>query len=172
MRYFITLFIFALLGFSGPAQNVNKNIRFVPESEVPAPVLENQKMFFPGSFVTAWQLHQLDQLDRQNRVRYHAKYEKDGRPGYTATYLPSGLLVFNSKFITKENIPQEVLTEIDRQAADFEVKETNLITVYNPKRQFFMIKLLHGPQSQYLFFNSNGQKVEKENLPVGLWAVL
>jgi len=147
------------------AQDVNDNTRFVPQSEVPQLVLDRQHALFPSNFVSEWQVQEMDGMQNARNIRYIAKFEEDGRPGFSASYLPNGILIFNSEFMPSEIIPAEVRLKVTSDYKDYSVHAAEFITFYNPKREIYLIKLLDEYRMKYAFYNTIGNEIPKEDLP-------
>lgn len=165
MRNIFTLLISILISIGIYAQDVNDNVRYIPESQVPQSVLDRQGELFPTNFVSEWQVQEMDGMQDAQNIRYIAKFEEDGRPGFSASYLPNGILIFNSEFMPSEIIPSEVRLKVDKDYKDYTIRHADFITFYNPKREIYMVKLLDDINVQYVFYNTAGNKIPKESLP-------
>jgi hypothetical protein len=165
MRNIFTLLISILISIGIYAQDVNDNVRYIPESQVPQSVLDRQGELFPTNFVSEWQVQEMDGMQDTQNIRYIAKFEEDGRPGFSASYLPNGILIFNSEFMPSEIIPSEVRLKVDKDYKDYTIRHADFITFYNPKREIYMVKLLDDINVQYAFYNTAGNKIPKESLP-------
>ncbi len=166
MRNIFTLLLSILFIAFTYAQDVNDNVRFIPQSEVPKAVLERQEALFPTNFISEWQVQEIDGMQNASNIRYIAKFEEDGRPGFSASYLPNGMLIFNSEFTPSEIIPSSVRLKVTSDYKDYTVHATEFITFYNPKREIYMIKLLDEYRMRYAFYNTIGNEIHKEELPV------
>ena len=165
MRNIFTLLISILISIGIYAQDVNNNVRYIPESHVPQSVLDRQGELFPTNFVSEWQVQEMDGMQDAQNIRYIAKFEEDGRPGFSASYLPNGILIINSEFMSSEIIPSEVRLKVDKDYKDYTIRHADFITFYNPKREIYMVKLLDDINVQYAFYNTAGNKIPKESLP-------
>jgi len=165
MRNITTLLLCIIFTTVFYSQDVNDNIRFVSQSQVPQPVVDRQKSLFPTNFVSEWEVQQMDGMQDAHTLRYIAKFEEDGRPGFSASYLPNGILIFNSEFMPSEIIPAEVRLKIDRDYPDYKIHNAEFITFYNPKREIYKVKLLREINLQYKFFNTAGNEIPVESLP-------
>ena len=165
MRNIFMLLISILISIGIYAQDVNDNVRYIPESQVPQSVLDRQGELFPTNFVSEWQVQDMDGMQDAQNICYIAKFEEDGRPGFSASYLPNGILIFNSEFMPSEIIPSEVRLKVDKDYKDYTIRHADFITFYNPKREIYMVKLLDDINVQYAFYNTAGNKIPKESLP-------
>ncbi len=165
MKTTLTLLLSILFIAFTYAQDVNDNVRFIPQSEVPKVVLERQETLFPTNFISEWQVQEIDGMQNSSNIRYIAKFEEDGRPGFSASYLPNGELIFNSEFTPSEILPTSIRLKINGDYKDYALHAAEFITFYNPKREIYMVKLLDGTRMQYAFYNTIGNKIEKDNLP-------
>ncbi|QQX75920.1 MULTISPECIES: hypothetical protein [Aequorivita] len=165
MRNIFSLLISILISIGIYAQDVNDNVRYIPESQVPPPVLDRQGELFPTNFVSEWQVQEMDGMQDAQNIRYIAKFEEDGRPGFSASYLPNGILIFNSEFMPSEIIPAKVRLKVEGDYKDYTIRHADFITFYNPKREIYMIKLLDDINVRYAFYNTAGNKIPKDSLP-------
>ncbi|MDN3724022.1 hypothetical protein QRD02_06480 [Aequorivita sp. SDUM287046] len=172
MRKIYTLLLFLLFSAVLPAQNVKNNTQFIPQSEVPLPVLERQKSVFPTNFVSEWQVQKINEMQDAPNLRYIAKFEEDGRPGFSASYFPDGLLLYHSEFIPGEIIPAPVRLKIEENYKDFTIHNSEFISLYYPQREIYLVKLMDDMQMQYVFYDTNGNEIDKNNLPVELLFLL
>ncbi len=147
------------------SQDVNDNVRFIPQSQVPKVVVDHQNNLFPTNFVSEWQVQEIDGMQNASNIRYIAKFEEDGRPGFSASYLPNGMLIFNSEFTPSEIIPTSVRLKVTSDYKDYDVHAAEFITFYNPKREIYLVKLLDDYQMKYAFYNTIGNEIPKEDLP-------
>lgn len=166
MRIIYTLLL--LCGFtlsSAFSQVVNSNTHFISESEVPKPVIQIQKELFPTNFVSEWNVQKFDKMQDASNIRYIANFKEDGRSGFSASYLPEGLLLFKTEFIPNEILSEEIKVELQKEYKGFTVESANFITLYNPKREVYMIRLLHNAEMQYAFYDTEGNSIQRDNLP-------
>ena len=166
MRNIFTLLLSIIFTTVVTSQDVNDNIRFIPQSQVPQHVLDRQETLFPTNFVSEWRVQEMDGMQDAPNLRYIAKFEDDGRPGFSASYLPSGVLIFNSEFMPSEIIPAKVRLKIDKDYKDYSIRHAEFITFYNPKREIYMVKLLKDIGVQYVFYNTAGNEIPKDSLPL------
>ena len=165
MRKIFTLLLSIIFTTFVNSQDVNDNVRFIPQSQVPQSVLDRQEELFPTNFISEWQVQEMDGMQDAQNIRYIAKFEEDGRPGFSASYLPNGILIFNSEFMPSEIIPAEVRLKVDSDYKDYTIRHADFITFYNPKREIYMIKLLDDINVRYAFYNTAGNKIPKDSLP-------
>ncbi|MAP80926.1 MAG: hypothetical protein CL526_07535 [Aequorivita sp.] len=165
MRKIFTI-VFSLF-FTGVTlgQDVNDTTRFIPESEVPKVILNQQDILYPSNFVSEWEVQELDGMHDAPNILYFAKFEEDGRPGFSAAYLPNGTLVFHSEFTPAEIIPSTVRLKVDQDYKDFEIHSAKFISLYNPERELYLVKLLAGNQMKFVFYNTVGNEIDKIELP-------
>lgn len=165
MRNIFTLLlsiIFTTVVFS---QDVTGDTHFVPQSQVPKAVLDRQKSLFPTNYISEWQVQETNGMQDAQNLRYIAKFEEDGRPGFSASYLPNGILIFNSEFMPSEIIPAEIRLKINKDYKDYTIRHADFITFYNPKREIYKVKLLREINVQYAFYNTAGNEIPQESLP-------
>ena len=165
MRKITILLLSFLISTITYSQDVNNNVRYIPESQVPQSVLDRQGELFPTNFVSEWQVQEMDGMQDAQNIGYIAKFEEDGRPGFSASHLPNGILIFNSEFMPSEIIPAEVRLKVDKDYKDYTIRHADFITFYNPKREIYMIKLLDDINVMYAFYNTAGNEIPKDSLP-------
>ena len=163
MRKIITLFLlFGLTTLNSVAQSTTQPIS---ENEVPQQVLDNQLQLFPNSFVDGWEIQQGFEATEDNTIRYISKFHKSGRPGFTASYLPNGLLIFQSAFMTTDNIPETVRLKLQANFNKFDIMSANFISLFNPKREIYQVKIRDDARAQYIYYDINGKLIEENALP-------
>lgn len=168
MRKFFTLLSFIAFSAITYAQELSNNVHFIPQADVPRLVLERQQDLFPTNYVSQWQVQEIDALQDGSNIRYIAQFEEDGRPGFSASYLPNGMLVFRSEFFPSEIIPAPIRLKIDETYKDYTIQNAHFITPYSPKREIYLVKLLDGLQMQYVFYDTIGNQIDKNDLPAEL----
>lgn len=167
MRIIFSLFL--LCGLNAHfafSQNLNHNIHGISQSEVPKPIIKQQEKLFTTNFISKWQVQEIDGMEDAPNMRYIANFEEDGRPGFSASYLPNGLLLFTNEFMPKEIIPDEVKLKTKQDYKDFTIQSADFITFYNPEREIYMVQLLLDNGMQYAFYDTAGNEIDKNNLPV------
>ncbi len=173
MRTIFTLLL--VIYFTHPpiySQNIKGRLQFVPESEVPITVVSQQERLFPTNYVYEWQVQEMDRMQNAPTLRYIAIFEEDGRPGFSASYLPDGFLIFNSEFMPSENILSVVRLKINRNYKDYTIHAAEFVTLHNPKREIYLIKLLENTRQQHVFFDTLGNEIGKQSLPVEVLLLL
>ncbi len=165
MRTNIT-FLLLFLVFSLPlmAQQPDAHLQYIPESEVPSIVVENQRTLFPTKIVSQWQVESRSRFDDKG-IRYVANFEVDGKTGFSASYLEDGLLLFTREIISKEIIPESIRLQVKQEFPKFELQVSDLIAIPSPPTEIYMIKLRDHNLLQTAFFDVTGVKIEKKNLP-------
>lgn len=166
MRNIFTLLFSIFLTTIVYPQAVNDNISFISQSKVPPVVLERQETLFPTNFVSEWQVQEIDGMQDAQNIRYIAKFEEDGRPGFSASYLPNGVLNFNTEFMPNEILPSEIRLKVDKDFKEFTIQSADFMTFYHPKREIYMVKLLRNIGIQYAFYNTAGNEIPKDALPM------
>ncbi len=165
MRTIFTLLLGLCTILSSFAQDVNDRVRFIPQSQVPAAVIERQAELFPTNYVSEWQVQEMNGMQNAKNIRYIAKFEEDGRPGFSASYLLDGTMIFNSEFMPSEIIPAEIRLKVESEFKNFTIHNGQFITFYNPKREIYLLKLLNDINVQYAFYNTAGNKIPEDSLP-------
>ncbi|WP_026450102.1 hypothetical protein [Aequorivita capsosiphonis] len=164
MKY-ITSFVLSIFLISiSHSQVITDNVRDVSEREVPRAVKENQKSFFPLKFNTNWQAISISEVIDPKSLRYVAKFEDGDRSGFTASYLPSGLLIFNSEFMPAKIIPLDIRLDIAKEFEKFSIESAVFITFYKPNRKIYMVKLLRDTGFFYVYYNADGIKLPETTI--------
>lgn len=162
---FTLLLVLTLNLFSVYAQDVNTSKHFISESKVPQAVIMKQSELFPTNFVTEWEVQELNEMQDAPDIRYIANFEEDNRSGFSASYLPGGLLIFYTEFMPAEIIPSEVRLKVVSEYQDFIIQSADFISFYNPEREIYLVKLLNGALLQYAFYDTVGNEIPQANLP-------
>ncbi len=165
MRTIFTLMLGIFTFISTVGQDVNDEVRFIPQSQVPPAVIDRQQELFPTNYISEWQVQEMNGMQDAQHIRYIAKFEEDGRPGFSASYLLDGTLIFNSEFMPSEIIPAEIRLKINSEFKDYSIHNGQFITFYNPKREIYLLKLLNDINVQYAFYNTSGNKIPEDSLP-------
>tara|TARA_R100001369_G_scaffold54031_2_gene80888 strand:+ start:478 stop:1002 length:525 start_codon:yes stop_codon:yes gene_type:complete len=163
-----TLLIILLLFFPlfTKAQDVNLSQPTIAESEVPQAVLTNQDTLFPGGFISEWQLQKGFDAADDKAVRYISKFEEDGNPGSSASYLTDGTLIFHSEYMEAGTIPETVRLKLQFDYKDFDVKYADFITVYFPEREIYRVHLRKDTSVKHAFYDINGNEIPEKALPI------
>lgn len=166
MRPFLTLVVFLILVPTiGWAQDVEIVRPTIPESEVPQVVLDNHSYFFPTAFIKEWQKQEGFDANEEEAVRYISRFERNGKPGFSASFLPTGELIFQSQFMPPETIPETVLLKLQYDFRDYEIDHANFLTVYSPKREIYEVRVRDRALVKQAYYDINGVRVEKNTLP-------
>lgn len=163
----ITLLIVFLSVFSVHSQEVSKNIQIISEEDVPFQVLELQQELYPFNLVSEWQLHRESRNMDSAPLRYIGTIATDGNSKSSASYSENGLLLFMSE-ITPLTIPQEIDLDIKKKHPDFKIQTAELVTLAHPKKEIYWINLINEGMLQYVFYDSYGNEIEKQDLPLEL----
>lgn len=172
MRITITLFILLCFFLPSFGQEISKNIELIAEADVPFEILERQHQLFPFTLVSKWQVQKKDRGADSPNLRFIGMIEKDGNSNLSASYLPNGVLLFTSESILSETIPDNILLDIKKENPKFKIKASDLITLTLPKKEIYLVKLLDNNLLQYVFYDTSGKEMEKNNLPVELMMLL
>jgi hypothetical protein len=166
MKYLYTFFCAALISFFGWAQDIPIERPTIPEAEVPQAVLDNQIYFFPNAIVTEWQKQEGFDANEEDAVRYISSFRRDGRAGFSASYLPTGELIFQSQYMPPENIPETVRLKVQYDYKDYEVDHANFLTVYSPKREIYEVRVRDRALVRQAYYDVNGVRIDENTLPV------
>ncbi|MCH2490756.1 MAG: hypothetical protein MK211_11460 [Flavobacteriales bacterium] len=169
MRTIITSIIFFLsctVGING--QIADRTQSTIPESEVPEAVFMNQQELFPDGFITEWQLQRDFDMADSDAVRYIAKFTEASNPGFSASYLPTGELIFYSQFMQAVELPETIQLRTRSDFGDFQIDSANFITVFNPKREIYRIRLRDNNRLKHAYYTINAAPIAEESLPLEL----
>jgi hypothetical protein len=158
----ISLFTFSLV----QAQETPTESNPIPSAEVPELVRKSQETNFPYGYVREWSIDRGLTAGDDAPVRYMATFsETGGTRNHSATYLPNGMLFYHSAFLQPNNIPSEILMQTRTDFDSYEVEHVNLITMYNPKRQIYRVKVRDQALVQMAYYTIDGVKIPKKDLP-------
>lgn len=164
----ITLLIVFLSVFSVHSQEVSKNIQIISEEDVPFQVLELQQELYPFNLVSEWQLHRESRNMDSAPLRYIGTIATDGNSKSSASYSENGLLLFMSEIIPPMTIPQDIDLDIKKKHPKFKIQTAELVTLVLLKKEIYWINLINAGMLQYVFYDSYGNEIEKQDLPLEL----
>jgi hypothetical protein len=164
----VTLFLYT----SVLAQYSNIKRTILTTDEVPKEVqLSHQRQFNDG-FVTGWKLHKRN-VERPGDVEhYMAAFKKQGRLGNYAYYTQTGELLAYSLFVDGKDLPGNIREYCLRNFNTSSVKSAELIDLENPQRFIYRVRLNAGGSLNYLYFDSNGNKIDKFKLPAEIFVFI
>ena len=148
------------------AQESTFEHEYIAEAEVPALVKQSQQLNFPNGFVTDWFIERGLTAGDDAPVHYRSKFSEDGgNDTHAATYLPNGMLFFHSEFLQANNIPSDILIRSRAEYDAFEIQHADFITLFNPKREIYRVKLRDQALVQMAYYTIDGMPIEKNELP-------
>lgn len=129
-------------------------------------VLKSQESNFPEGYVTAWSIERGLTAGNDEPIRYISAFsETGGTRNHFATYLPNGMLFYHSEFLQPDNIPSPILMKTRAEFDMFEVEHADFITLYNPKRELYRVKVRDHALVKMAYFTVDGIKIPQQNLP-------
>ncbi len=138
----------------------------ISTTEVPEPVQTSQEANFPNGFVKSWSVNRGLTAGDDVPIRYTATYSNSGETtSDMATYLPNGMLFHTSKFMQPDLIPSKITLKTRSEFRDFEIEHADLITMYNPKREIYRVKIRDQARVQMVYYTIDGIQIPKKNLP-------
>ncbi|RDK87296.1 hypothetical protein [Marinirhabdus gelatinilytica] len=162
----ITLLVFTLFSISCFSQDLPRETSAISTNEVPQNVRDSQELNFPNSYVREWHVDRGLTATDSVPERYMSKFSFDGgTSNQFATYLPNGMLFFHSKFLQDDEIPSNILMKTRAEYDKFEIQHADFITLYNPKRQLYKVKLRDQTRIQNAYYTVDAISIPKKNLP-------
>ncbi len=155
------LFVFTINAQETPLEN-----NLIPTEEVPEIVRQSQEKNFPLAYVREWSIDRGLTAGDDEPVRYMSTFsETGGTRNNAATYLPNGMLFYHSVFFEPNNIPSNIILKTRAEFDDFEVEHADFITLYNPKREIYRVKLRDQARVRMSYYTVDGIKIPKKDLP-------
>mgnify|MGYP003640337069 FL=1 len=75
------------------------------------------------------------------------------------------MLFFHSEFLDPDNVPSEILLKTRSEFDDSEVEHVHFITMFNPKREIYRVKVRDQALVEMVYYTVNGVKIPKNELP-------
>ncbi len=161
---YITIGLF-LLSHVAIAQYSNINRENIDTNDVPENVAQAQKEQFRNGFVTNWKVHKKDKKVQNDTPYYMATFKKQGRLGNYAYYSEEGDLLAYSLFVDSFDLPENIQEYCFRNYNQTKIKAAELIDLENPQQFIYRVRLNAEGLLTYLYFDTNGNPVDKFNLP-------
>ena len=168
----LTFVIVFLCPISTHAQYHSIKRTVIQESEVPLSVIDAQRKQFYDGFVTEWQLHQKDDSWENDLTHYMATFKKDGRFGNYAYYSPQGELYAYSLLVNPFDLGESIQELSQKSYEGSRIKSAELIDIENPQVQIYRIRMNNEGQLNYLYFDINGNPIDKNRLPMKIFTFI
>lgn len=165
MRSF--MFLTALLAILPGAFCQYSNIIRVEinEAAVPELVQQAQQWQFPDGFVTGWKYHTLQEDIEGDTTYYMATFKRAGRTGNYSYFSTDGTLLAYSLYVSSADLPASIQENASRKLEGSVIKSAELLDLENPKRQLYRVRLNNDGLLKYVYFDMNGNALEKRDLP-------
>jgi hypothetical protein len=137
----------------------------INEAAVPETVQQAQQWQFPDGFVTGWKYHSLQQDIEDDTTYYMASFKRGGRPGNYAYFSADGTLLAYSLYVSSDDLPAGIQENAGRKLNGSVIKSAELIDLENPKRQLYRVRLNSDGLLKYIYFDMNGNLLERATLP-------
>lgn len=134
-------------------------------TEVPELVTTAQRTKFNDGFVTNWKVHKESHKVENDTQYYMATFKKQGRLGNYAYYTEQGDLLAYSLFIDSFEVSANIREYCFRNHDNAKIKAAELIHLENPQRLIYRVRLNADGQLTYLYFDTNGNPIDKLKLP-------
>jgi hypothetical protein len=144
----------------------------IKEAEVPTAVRNAQRKQFYDGFVTEWQIHEKDDSWENDLTHYMATFKKDGRFGNYAYYSPQGVLFAYSLFVNPFDLPESIQELSQASYEGSRIKSAELIDLEDPKLFIYRIRMNNEGQLNYLYFDINGNRFDKNRLPLKIFTFI
>lgn len=138
----------------------------IPNAEVPELIRKSQETNFPNGYVREWSIDRGLTAGDDEPVRYMSTFsETGGTRNMYATYLPNGMLFYQSQFLEPNNIPSNIVLQTRAEFDSYEIEYADFITLYNPKREIYRVKVRDQALVQVAYYTVDGIKIRKQDLP-------
>ena len=163
----ITLVLLCLLvSFMTNAQEASFENDSILDTEIPELVVRSQETNFPYGFVRAWDIDRSTITGSNEPLRYRSTFsETGGTKNHYATYLPNGMLFYHSEFLEPNNIPSNIVLQTNAEYDNYKIESADFITMYNPKREIYRVKVRDQALVQMAYFTVDGVQIPKKDLP-------
>jgi len=168
----ITLFLAVFSVSFSWAQYHSISRTVIQESEVPLAVIDSQRTQFYDGFVTEWQIHQKDDSWENDLTHYMATFKKDGRFGNYAYYSPEGTLYAYSLFVNPYDLGESIQELSQKSFEGSRIKSAELIDIEDPQVKIYRIRMNNEGQLNYLYFDINGNPIDKNRLPIKIFTFI
>tara|TARA_A100000171_G_scaffold53051_1_gene75887 strand:- start:1809 stop:2333 length:525 start_codon:yes stop_codon:yes gene_type:complete len=163
----ITLLLLSLFVFiTSPAQDASFENDSILDTEIPELVIKSQETNFPYGYVREWSIDRSKIAGSDEPLRYRSTFsETGGTNNHYATYLPNGMLFYHSQFLEPNNIPSNIVLQTNAQFDNYTIENADLITMYNPERKIYRVKVRDQALVQMAYFTVDGVQIPKKDLP-------
>jgi len=134
-------------------------------NEVPEVVTDAQKKQFRTGFVTKWKIHKKNEIFADDSAYYMATFKKQGRLGNYAYYTPEGELLAYSLFVDNFDLPENIQEYCFRNYNNARIKAAEFIDLEKPQQFIYRVRLNADGLLTYIYFNTNGNPIDKFKLP-------
>lgn len=162
----ITSLLLLLCSFAVLSQVSDRANEYISASEVPELVKKSHEANFPNTFIKEWYVDRgLSAVDKKP-VRYRTEFSDTGNSNTRfATYLPNGDLFYHTKFYQPNNIPSSIVLKTRSEFNNYEMEYAEFITMYNPKREIYRVKLRDQSLVQMVYYSIDGIRIPESQLP-------
>lgn len=166
MKKITICFICLLTFFTSMAQETPLESDPISSAEVPERVRKSQQTNFPNSYVRTWAVDRGLTAGDDAPVRYTSTFSETGGTNNSfATYLPNGVLFYHSQFLKPDLLPANIILQTRSEFDSFEIEHADFITLYNPKREIYRVKVRDQALVQMVYYTVDGVKIPKKDLP-------
>lgn len=162
-NYISALLVLFMTNATAQYSNIERTT--INESDVPEEVIRAQRMEFPGGFVTNWKFHKKQIAVDNDATYYMAAFKKAGRLGNYSYYTDTGKLLAYSLYMTRFDLPESIQNAAMNNLNGSVIKSAELIDLENPKRTIYRVRLNSDGSLQYIYFDNNGNQIDKRKLP-------
>ncbi len=141
----------------------------IPEGQVPSAVLVSQQREFNQGFVTGWKIHTKNNALAEDVDYFMATFKNKGRLGNYAYYTVTGELLAYSLFVDARDLPENIQEYCFRNFNNSNIKSAELIDLENPQQFIYRVRLNEDGILNYLYFDNNGNVIDKFKLPLKIF---
>jgi hypothetical protein len=164
IKIYFTIF---LVMFTGTIRAQYKDIdtKVIPENDVPEEIIKSQRKQFYDGFVTQWKLHTQNKANQNDTTYYMANFKNKGRRGNYAYYSTLGDLLASSIYMSPFDIPGNIKEYCINKYQETKIKSAELILIGSQNRQIYRVRLNKDGALTYLYFDTNGNPIDKRQVP-------
>ncbi|MEM1260651.1 MAG: hypothetical protein AAGH81_19155 [Bacteroidota bacterium] len=160
---FFTIASFTFL--MGKGQPTTFDGRIISEGEVPEMVLNAQVDNFGDTKIVRWKRQRSSGPKGNSLTRCVAVMKEGKRPLSNARYSPAGEILYYAAYYGHKTIPDFLRPDLQEGFTGHRATGGTHIRLYKTKKEYYRIRLKKGSTVTYVFYDKNGNQVDRNKLP-------
>ncbi|MEO0573441.1 MAG: hypothetical protein AAF039_17195 [Bacteroidota bacterium] len=162
----VVYFIMASFTFLiGKGQSTTFEGGIISQGEVPEMVLGSQVDNFGDTKVVRWKRQRSTGRKGNGLTRYIAVMKEGKRPLSNARYSPVGEILYYAEYYGHKTIPDFLSADLKQNFVGHKATGGTHIKLYRSKKEYYRIRLKKGSAITYVFYDENGNQVDRNQLP-------